>query len=769
MKKISLLALAVPALFVACTQDEIVENVSNQQSVELLGKVAGDVDFVLNTPGTSATRLSWNQQNVKTWDQDGDAFSLFWVSNKAVDGDGNYFGTANAAYVSKDGGAFTSQNIIYEGSHVIVYPLDTKHTTEKLIAVTAGGAVQDNTVEVGDRSVFVSDLLTVQAAPANEKDRIEGVIYAGYNEPVEVSVRPLSSYLALNLDFEMSKNMTKDEVRVEGVDLIVKGTDADAFTYGGNLNLDGTYMSLGSITDKGYTLSLKVNEQGSAALTEDGKFVANFTLLPSEASIINNVTTSEIVVKTNFGDVTITDAIDVVNPNAAADANPYMSAAGLTAEEVEEAVTPVALDFKPMLTTISSRAADTESSKGSYGRTVVRNVTVDMSKADINGRDIKTSTDLINAYNVYTKLGKTGTTTFDLVPAENNFLLTPAAVAKVNAEEYKNIVLTPGTTTTLTLVKDGDQKHATIPVFANGQFAEENFDLVLANEGGDWAIDVNNAANVNVYNSVTNEGTLTLSKGAGETVLAKALTNKGTIVTSGKVAMPTALTSVANSIVNIPVGTELALDAANNSFAGTVTINGVMKVHASTLFDETAVVTVDGTGMLISKNGMNEVHNRGTIYVNAPNTVQISSNDDGTIYGNIIVKTRECSENIIIANKAAMGYIKWTVELDEEDKGVFTQDANEKINYLILNSTVQFAAHDQIKYLEVNENKFLNIKGDVSVQTLTVGAGAYVTIPAGHSVELTGDLNNNGDIVVNGQFTYPVPVTKEGSVYWQNL
>lgn len=755
--------LAVPALFAACTQDEIVDNASNQQSTELLGKVAGDVNFVVNA-ASSTTRLSWDQENNKAWDLN-DAFSLFWVGaeddNQTTD-NGEFIGVTNALYQSKDGGVFTSNNIVYEGNHFIVYPVDKKHTTAKTVAVATGE--QDNSVAVGERSVFVSDLLTIKAAPAKDKDRKEGVIYAGYNEPVNATVRPLSSYLALNLEFALTDKMKGEEIIIEGVELQVEG--ANVFTTQGNLALDGDFMSL--VPTKGVsTLSLKVAE-GTKITTNNTKYTANFTLLPASLEEIANAENSKIVVKTNFGDVRIVNAIDVVNPNVK-EGNPYMSGLNgdtlYTKEEIEKAKEPIALDFKPMLETISTRKEDTKDVKGSYGRTVVRTVKVDMSKADINGRNLKNSTDLLKAYDVYAKLAKTDAAYFNLVPSNNIFEMTPEAVEAINNKTFAKITLNQGKTTGIKLVK-GEKAHAAVPEFTNDiQIKEANYDLYLAKDGGAWTIDVQNAALVNAYKSVTNEGALTITQTAPAkpVELAKDLKNKGDITVSGKVAMPTVLTCAGT--VTIPTGTELALNKDGNSFGGKVAINGVMKVHNETTFDKFAVVTVDG-GMLISKNGMNEVHNLGTINVNTESTVQISTNATDEAMGVIVVKTRACSENIIIADKSKMGYIKWTVD---ENTTKFTQNSNEKINYLVINKNIEFANHSLIKYLEVSKDAMVNLKGQVNVATLTVGKGAYVTIPAGHKVNLTEDLTNNGDIIVNGAFTYPADVTKEGSVYWQNM
>ena len=121
--KYLLTALALPALFAACSQEDIVTDANLPQSSELLGEVAGDVAFTFGPE----SRLVWGATGEQTWEAN-DEFSLFWTGDASVTPtttetkEKNLDGAANALY-KKDGSTFTSENILYKGKHLMVYPV----------------------------------------------------------------------------------------------------------------------------------------------------------------------------------------------------------------------------------------------------------------------------------------------------------------------------------------------------------------------------------------------------------------------------------------------------------------------------------------------------------------------------------------------------------------------------------------------------------------------------------------------------------------------
>ena len=168
--KYLLTALALPAMFAACSQEDILSDANLPQSSELLGQVAGDVAFTFGPE----SRLVWGATGAQDWETN-DEFSLFWVNgdkNIQVDETASLDGMANALY-KKDGNTFTSENILYVGKHIMVYPVDKAHVTNKDILVKVASkatdaeyATQDGSIALGKRSVYVNDsLLTIDAMP----------------------------------------------------------------------------------------------------------------------------------------------------------------------------------------------------------------------------------------------------------------------------------------------------------------------------------------------------------------------------------------------------------------------------------------------------------------------------------------------------------------------------------------------------------------------------------------------------------------------------
>lgn len=231
MKRNLLIALALPAMLAACSQEDVI----NESVVQtgLLGTPAGEISFVLDEGADS--RVNWGETGSASWSNE-DAFSLFWLgaNGENKNDNGECKSATNALYLSEGGSEFTSKNIVYEGKHVIVYPADYGHVTDKEIVVGVG-AVQQAEKGLGDRTVLVSDLMTIESRPEDPSRVEEGVMYAGYAEPVHATVAPLSSNLVLNLNFEMTDKIS--DVKIEKVEL---RANENIFAYNGKLKYDGS-------------------------------------------------------------------------------------------------------------------------------------------------------------------------------------------------------------------------------------------------------------------------------------------------------------------------------------------------------------------------------------------------------------------------------------------------------------------------------------------------------------------------------------------------
>lgn len=130
-KKFFLPLIAVAALGASCTNEveEFAQQTPNGKGFKV------NLQVVKNEANT---RIVWDGASNPTW-EDFDQFSVFNTKETFGESDGRLTAFANAAYKTVDGGKnFTSENVLYVGKHVLVYPLNTEFYTEKVLTVAPG-------------------------------------------------------------------------------------------------------------------------------------------------------------------------------------------------------------------------------------------------------------------------------------------------------------------------------------------------------------------------------------------------------------------------------------------------------------------------------------------------------------------------------------------------------------------------------------------------------------------------------------------------------
>lgn len=762
MKKISLIALAVPALFAACSQEDIVSDVQNQ-SGEMLGKVAGDVTFVFdNTP---ETRMTWaaTGDNVLQWNtKEGDAFSLFWLGTNP--GESAYKGVTNALYKSTDGSEFKSENIIYEGNHVIVYPADYAHFTEKEIVVSVPEP-QNASDDLGTkRTVVVSDLLTIKApfVPSYEGEQPdENVIYAGgYNASLNhgsAAVGALSSQMVLNLNFDLKK---LEEVEVRSVKLVASKA---VFATAGNLvnNSDGFISLSPTITKNTVTL----NTNAAVVNKENNTYMAQISLLPP---VLDNVdATYSIVVETNYGLITIDKALDVTNGSGKPQFKPFDATDEDGNEVAGEANEETPLSFYTEFVNIATRDADDAStedvneSEGSYGHRIIRDVKVDMSKASIENWPVKTSEDLIAAYAIYDNLERSASeetqeetfvlegvawewngdrtvksTKFELTPEAYDKILKHPYVTLSNGEKLNRLYLTTGNNTKFTAAPD------------LSVMTERSSLNAYMNSGNVWNLNIYNAANVMCFAAFENQGevTLTATQNSKENSYE---TNFDDDLVSFKSTGKTVFNHSVTDKVNYTLSgtTEVASDKSI-TLAGTNSIGGVLNVNGELIVSggKTTLAGITNVyGSLLSTTKA-ELMNNGTIWMKQADASLIISKQAAA--GVIELEGRH--NNVRVSDDEAQGYIKWTC-----DAATLTKDATDAFNYVRLGSNIIWTQDEAIDYIEITGNK-VQITGQVTeVKKVFVNNGKTLVVPNGSSItanEVGG--NWGGKVQVYGTFDH---------------
>jgi hypothetical protein len=731
MKKIYLPLFAIAAL-ASCTNEveEIAQPGSKGFKVDLAVS-AGD-----------ETRIVWDGEGAVAW-ENVDQFSLYNVYPTTNYADRLMY-SANAAYKTENGANFSSENVLFLGKHALVYPLNKNaYQNDGVIYVSVG---TDGDKTMGANSVFLgTELLNVKA----EGVEYNGKVYnkPGYNEPVKVSVRPANAAAFFTLKDVKPLALTENDAPVEIQKVEITKINGAKIPYSTSAvlatNAEGKIITRCNGQDNTAFVTYSENKP---SLT-DGDVTAAIAILPNEAyaETANDATDAyKITVTTNYGIVTIDKAAMVTRVK---DGKTLIQLA--TPAEQTDANKNDALSFVSEMKTLATRAVS-----GDKMPNIKREVAVDMTTANINGLQIKNSTDLITAYRAYDLMGKKTehNVTFTLVPTNNKFELTMAAIEAINAHKL-------GSETAAKLITDGIKEFTitgtkageitTVPVI--DQITAETLVLAADNK---WTIDVANAAGANKFTNVINKGELQLTQGTGSTALTANIYNNNKLTFGeGETTVPK-YTEHAGSM-EIAAGQTVKFVSALFANGSKTTVKGelistgdVKNVWGS---------TIDVEGKLLNIAGRT-LENAGTINIkNADAQVILSSNVIATNKGTVYVTAKDNNLN----TGSAAGYVKLPVS-DEEF--VMSTENMGIANY------IEFSG----KKLTMNIewwNAYVELKSNVKVTAENAKVGLFVvnknvevTIADGSVIE-TQDINNEGKIYNYGTFKYPAADPEKGTIY----
>lgn len=733
-KKIFLPLIAVAALGASCTNeiDEFAQQTANGKGYKVNLKVANDV---------ANTRIAWDGETDVAW-ENFDQFSVYNI-NPTEDYAARFKASSNAAYKTVDGGQnFTSENVLFTGAHVLVYPLNKNFITNKGDIEVATGT--DGDKGLGANSIFLSkQLLDISEAGQVTAD---GITYndAGYQKNIQVSVRPANAGMFLNLkeagEFTLAEG--DDPVQIKKVEVIHEGGSVVPFASEAVLARNSEYNVITRANGLTNTISTVYNAN-KPVLTTEG-VTSTIAILPNEAYTDVDASTSKIIVYTNYGIVTINKAGMVTSVK---DGKVMAQLATGRAEKTKDNEI-LNLSFNDEFTTLATRAV-----AGTKMPNIKRDVVVDMTTADINGLDIYNSTDLKNAYRAFDLMGKKkGEVTFKLKhTGDHKFELTKEAIEIINnhkdADAYATLDITD--ISEFTLSGFGTAEYTEVPVIHQITAT----DVVLSADSK-WKIDVANAAGANKFTNVINKGELQLTQGTGSTALTANIYNNNKLTFGeGETTVPK-YTEHAGSM-EIAAGQTVKFVSALFAKGSKTTVKGelistgdVKNVWGS---------TIDVEGKLLNITGRT-LENAGTINI-LKETAQVilSANVIAPNKGTVYVTAKDNNLN----TGSAAGYVKLPVESKEF---VMSTETMGIANY------IEFSGEKLTMNIEW-WNAYVELKSNVKVTAENAKVGLFVvnknvevTIADGSVIE-TQDINNEGKIYNYGTFKYPAADLEKGTIY----
>mgnify|MGYP001420437171 CR=1 FL=1 len=394
-----LFALALPAVFAACSQDELIA--PNEPATGITGVELGYLNFnVVENPNT---RLAI--ENGKPVWADTDKIGLVWVSNHPSNltstggaGEVNDFSTlAEAGKVLSnhplynENGKFQSKTMIFEGQYWACFPYQADLTsTEKLSLPLKETQELDFTDAESDvlkeNTYFLTRGATIKLKKdePTEQEAKEGVIQAGIGNTLPIVLDAFSNRLLLNISVKGTDEIKAEDVVVKAVTMTAENSNTGVlrkkaefdFTqdYPGALNesysVPATDFYLSSASD--VAKSITVKNTSSAAIGTTKKFTTIISYLPTNLTAIDNL---EFVIETNYGDITYKTI--------------GISEEGWKKGETAIAQDGVATDFIGLSTKIGSYAA--------------RSFEIDMKDASITEKTAKDAQEIMDIVSVWKK------------------------------------------------------------------------------------------------------------------------------------------------------------------------------------------------------------------------------------------------------------------------------------------------------------------------------------------------------------------------------
>lgn len=336
-----LAAFVLPAVFSACSQDELV---TNSVDKEVVGTPIGYLEFTASRSGAT-TRLA------DTGWEEGDKIGMGWISGGADLVAGGKLFSNHPIYYRSGNGSFKSETIIYEGLYIASFPFQT---TQKISSLEFDLAEQKSEDSHYSKRWYVS----------NEFINLD-VNNAGLGKETPISLVPLTNLMKLNIKLPGSSKAPAD-LKITGVTLNDGGnnklvnkltlvSDNGAVAEGNSALATACWQGA-----KG-DIAVQVGEDKVGAAIDATKGLDVYVQMGAFA----NDDETTLTIHTNYGDATITTGPGSVSWSSTA------------LSQVEPTMVD---DFKAAVQAMNTKAA---AASKEYGQNVVVNVTLNPASIEV--------------------------------------------------------------------------------------------------------------------------------------------------------------------------------------------------------------------------------------------------------------------------------------------------------------------------------------------------------------------------------------------------
>lgn len=736
--KVLFSALLGGFVLASCTADETLVSAPGSQESPIKFSVSLENDALTKAEVTSGMKVNFEA---------GDLMSLFHGISNPTTALTDY---QNAIYEgsAQDGQAFefTTKSMVLPGGAIMVYPADTIFVNKGNAAPVITIPTEQN-AKTKELTPHMSEVLNIGAY---NEDSNEGT--AGYGKYYGIVLKRVGTTLKLTADLENTEainSLDVEPLKVTSMELNAEDASSNGvFTTAISVKNSTTAVTSAikadyPIWDTQSTVDLTTAPTARPGVTPSAATLtttdltdnaAIFTLLPTMTGKTAN--DASVVVKTNYGKVTLDDATATVwTKSGAADATVLAGINDILIKTLTDA---------PATSVFAGQKV------AGYGQ---RGIKVDVEDLDMDGLHITDENHLMDALTVYDAIANEAAVTWILDGNEDGeFVMNAEAAAAYEArvaDEDNSISFKRNRTDadkTCDVVKFVATELTEVPAVLkfvgetpSSPVAQDKPSVVLV---GPWKYTNDDKAFTLISDiTVAEDATLQVSGTVGATASYLAnfsIINNGAITVDGTTDLALSLTN--NGSINIPEGAQLFVAGDNvtltndatalNEF-GTISNEGNLGIRENAT---SGVINNYGYIKQENEDAYTYVTNNATASANFANAFS-ATNKIGTIElngtGNV---------NTTVADANRQGFIKVTTTAATVNNDAVGTVAN----YVVITGdcTTYSATAENVKYVDVQSSKRVVFNVGTSTEAyeltgLVVGANYSINIPVAKNVEVT--------------------------------
>lgn len=298
-------AFALSAMFAACTQDAELNEAIVKNDFSNIPMVEAEFTANVGAESRMATKFGWEV---------GDKIGFAWLggSTTGITVDGKAYQNHPLFCTNAENAAFKTETMLYVGQYYAYMPYTAGNMNVEAVNFNVNAqTLTTNSNDLAKSAIYISPALTSLQKPNSDGTVSSGNQKAGMGNNLALNIARVSNAATINLNLVNIAGLT--DLKVTGVSLNAKASGSSvlpkSFTYAPSASVSQTSWANVATTDF-YGVTNQV--LGAIAATNangidvpaDGKLTVYMLTMPVTAA----PDAFEVVISTNYGDVTVDDS-----------------------------------------------------------------------------------------------------------------------------------------------------------------------------------------------------------------------------------------------------------------------------------------------------------------------------------------------------------------------------------------------------------------------------------------------------------------------------